>query len=240
MRSNSRQVRLRFFVHRSRAVAVPFFGLLLTLVATLSQPRPAVASTDRVAEVEAAYADLQSFRADFRQETVQGGMFAGRAVTSTGDLAFRRGHLRWNYHAPEPQTYVVDGASLLWVQPWNHQVVRVELQQAFDTSTSIVRLIGGLAALGSDFRLVEDEGERDGLRWLRLEPVEASAQIEVLRLGFDRRQRIARVVEVRDGFGNLNRVTLSAIHRNVEIPDETFRFELPRGWRVFSPEYLQP
>lgn len=198
-------------------------------------PAPAASkNSDWLRRVAVAYSDLHSFRADFEQETVQQAF--GRSVTSAGELAFRRGSFRWDYRWPEPQTYLVVDDMLSWYQPENRQVVRTKLDQAMDSGAP-ARLLGGLAEVERDFRLLEVGPTRDGITTLILAPHKPDPAIERLELGFDPKAGIARVVTVEDALGNRNRIRLNRIQRNIKIDDAVFDAAVPSGWAVFTPSF---
>jgi outer membrane lipoprotein-sorting protein len=208
---------------------------LLLIVVVLLSPGPAASKkSDWLQRVAAAYSDLHSFRAQFEQETVQQAF--GRSVTSAGEIAFRRGSFRWDYRWPEAQTYLVVDGLLSWYQPENRQVVRTKLDQAMDSGAP-ARLLGGLAEVERDFRLLEVGPTRDGVTTLILAPHMPDPAIERLELGFDPKAGIARVVTVEDALGNRNRIRLDRIQRNIKIEDAVFDAAVPSGWAVFTPNF---
>ncbi len=208
---------------------------LVVVVACLFGPsRAAGEGSDWLQRVAAAYSDLHSFRAEFKQETVQQAF--GRTVTSAGEIAFRRGSFRWDYRWPETQTYLVVDGMLSWYQPENRQVVRTQLDQAMDSGAP-ARLLGGLAEVERDFRLLEVGPTRKGVTTLILAPHKPDPAIERLELGFDPKAGIARVVTVEDALGNRNRIQLERIQRNVKIDDSVFDAAVPPGWALFSPKF---
>lgn len=214
------------------------FGLLAALLAACAwlSPSAAAAAPDEawLRRVAAAYDDLRSFQARFVQETHQEAF--GRSVTSSGEVAFRRGAFRWDYRWPDPQTYLVVDGVLHWYQPENRQVVRTRLDQAMESGAP-ARLLGGLAEVERDFRLLEVGPTEQGVTTLKLAPRKPDPSIERLELGFDPKAGIARVVTVEDAVGNRNRIRLEDVRRNVSIADALFAADVPDGWAIFSPRF---
>lgn len=212
-----------------------FFAALLVGFAWLS-PSAAAGGADEawLRRVAAAYAELRSFQARFVQETHQEAF--GRSVTSSGDVAFRRGAFRWDYRWPEPQTYLVVNGVLHWYQPENRQVVRTSLDQALESGAP-ARLLGGLAEVEQDFRLLAVGPTEQGVTTLELAPRKADPSIKRLELGFDPKAGIARVIAVEDVVGNRNRIRLEDVRRNVRIADDLFKADVPDGWAIFSPRF---
>lgn len=216
---------------RRRTIAALFSALILAPALPSSA---AAQGGNWLRRVAAAYADLHSFRARFEQETVQQAF--GRSVTSAGEIAFRRGSFRWDYRWPDPQTYLIVDGTLSWFQPENRQVVRARLDQAMDSGAP-ARLLGGLAEVERDFRLLEVGETRGGVTTLILAPRKPDPAIERLELGFDPKAGIARVVTVEDALGNRNKIRLEGIERNVVLGDAVFDAAVPAGWAVFTPNF---
>ncbi len=197
---------------------------VLPLLACLLLAAPAVA--DPVGDF---FARLDSFEATFTQRVVDAG---GELVQeSSGEVWISKpGRFRWDYRSPYRQLIVADGERL-----WNYDV---DLEQATvsaidDTLTSTpAMLLSGARPLAEVMTVTSLPDQDDGLDWYRLDPRDADAAVEAVRIGF--RNGELAVIEVRDSFGNRTRIRFSNIRINPPLDPALFRLELPPGTDVIG------
>jgi|SRR5690606_14458374 len=170
--------------------------------------------------------EVGTLTADFEQIVAS----ANDVETQTGRLALERpSRFRWHYEEPFEQLIVADGKNL-WM-------LDVDLEQATVTplddsvASSPAMLLGGDRAVREGFTVVDDY-QADGLSWLRLEPQIEGTDFESVLLGFD--GLTPRRLEFVNGLGQVTTITLSDVELNVELDDDLFRFDRPRGVNVLG------
>lgn len=150
--------------------------------------------------------------------------------TSTGTLALEAPReFRWDTTAPYRQTIVADGGRVWMYDPELEQVtVR---KQSTEEAHSPLTVLTDLKQMDKDFKVVE-QGERDGLVWLRLSSTAKDPQFDYADLGFDA-NGLARMT-FRDQLGSTTDIRFSNWQRNAPIPPATFNFVPPKGADVIG------
>lgn len=176
-----------------------------------------------------AFADgLHSLQGHFTQTLTDA---SGQGTkTSSGTLALEAPReFRWDTVTPYKQTIVADGSRVWLYDPELEQVtVRV---QSTEEAHSPLTVITDIKRLDQDFKVTE-QGQRDGLTWLRLTSRSKDPQFDYADLGFDA-QGLKRMV-FRDQLGAVTDIRFSAWKRNVELPPSTFNFTPPPGADVIG------
>ena len=189
--------------------------LLLISAQLLAAPHPAM---ERFAD------GLESLQGRFEQQAFDAnGELRER---STGKVALAApGRFRWDYEDPYPQTIVADGRRI-WVYDPELEQVSVR-PQAGEQQSSPLAALTDPAELERQFE-VSDEGERDGLAWVRLTPRRAEdAQIVEARLGFD--GQALREMWLLDSLQQRSVLRFSEWQRNGSLDASLFRFVPPEG-----------
>lgn len=152
------------------------------------------------------------------------------AKSSSGTLALEAPReFRWDTLAPYKQTIVADGSRVWLYDPELEQVtVRV---QSTEEAHSPLTVITDLKQLDRDFKVTE-QGERDGLTWLRLTSKAKDPQFGYADLGFDA-AGLKRMV-FQDQLGAITDIRFSDWQRNVDLPAATFNFTPPSGADVIG------
>ena len=152
------------------------------------------------------------------------------AKTSSGTLALEAPReFRWDTLAPYHQTIVADGSRVWLYDPELEQVtVRV---QSTEEAHSPLTVITDIKQLDRDFKVTE-QGERDGLTWLRLTSKGKDPQFDYADLGFDA-AGLKRMV-FQDQLGAVTDIRFSDWRRNVDLPPYTFNFTPPPGTDVIG------
>src|SRR5690554_1041965 len=165
--------------------------------------------------------EVTTLTADFEQRVESG----NDVETQTGRLALERpSRFRWHYEEPFEQLIVADGKNL-----WT---LDVELEQATVTplddkvASTPAMLLGGDRAVREGFTVV-DEFQEDGLSWVKLEPQIEGTDFESVLLGFD--GLAPRRLEFANSLGHVTTITLTDVELNVDLDDDLFRFDRPRG-----------
>lgn len=193
------------------------------VLAALLVAVPALA--DVVDQVQARYDATRDFTAAVRQELVMAS--GGKSMTASGRVAFAKpGRMRWTLTEGASQVIVADGATLWFYEPEEQQVLKAPFQAAFRSSTPI-SFLTGVGRLRTDFEVTVDDPGSGPLR-LRLQP-RGDADLGTLLLTVDRDSYDIVGAEVTDPIGNVTRLQFSDLRRNVGLPAEEFRFDVPPG-----------
>jgi outer membrane lipoprotein carrier protein len=92
-------------------------------------------------------------------------------------------------------------------------------------------LLSGQATLDETFRVL-DSYEKEGLIWIRLEPLADSPEFENLRIGMG--DGSIRRMELTDSLGQMTRIDLSNVITDADLEDDLFVFVPPEGADVIG------
>ncbi len=150
--------------------------------------------------------------------------------SSSGTLALEAPRqFRWDTLAPYKQTIVADGSRVWMYDPELEQVtVRV---QSTEEAHSPLTVLTDVKQLDRNFK-VSEQGEHDGLVWLRLSSTAKDPQFDHAELGFDA-NGLARMT-FRDQLGSTTDIHFSDWQRNPVIPPSAFNFVPPKGADVIG------
>ncbi|WP_049620958.1 outer membrane lipoprotein chaperone LolA [Frateuria defendens] len=180
------------------------------------------------ARLNAFARDLHSLSGRFQQALSGGEGQPPKASSGTLALQAPR-QFRWETTAPYKQTIVADGSRVWLYDPELEQVtVRV---QSTEESHSPLTVLTDLKQMDRDFK-VSEQGEHDGLVWLRLTSAAKDPQFDYADLGFDA-SGLARM-RFRDQLGAVTDIRFSGWQRNIEIPPASFNFVPPKGADVIG------
>ncbi|HEY4293992.1 outer membrane lipoprotein chaperone LolA [Luteibacter sp.] len=199
------------------------------LAATLSLlSLPAFAAGTARERLDVFAKGMHSLSGRFSQTMSNANGDAGK--TSSGTMALQAPRqFRWETTAPYKQTIVADG-SRVWLYDPDLEQVTVR-KQSSEEAQSPLTVLTDLSLLDKDFKVTE-QGERDGLQWLRLTSTGKDPQFEYADLGFDA-DGLARMV-FRDQLGNTTQISFAGWKRNADLPPETFSFVPPQGTDVIG------
>jgi outer membrane lipoprotein carrier protein len=155
---------------------------------------------------------------------------SGKTQTSNGTLVLEAPHqFRWDTLAPYKQTIVADG-SRVWLYDPDLEQVTVRKQDT-EEAHSPLTVLTDLKQLDKDFTVTE-QGEKDGLVWLRLTSSGQDPQFSYADLGFDA-NGLARM-QFKDQLGAITDIRFSNWQRNPTIPPQDFNFTPPKGADVIG------
>ncbi|WP_266160169.1 outer membrane lipoprotein chaperone LolA [Dyella silvatica] len=178
------------------------------------------------AKLDAFANGLHSLTGSFTQSLTDANGGPGKSSSGTLSLEAPR-QFRWETTAPYKQTIVADGSRVWMYDPDLEQVtVRV---QSTEEAHSPLTVITDLKQMDRDFKVVE-QGDRDGLSWLRLTSNGKDPQFDYADLGFDA-NGLARMV-FRDQLGATTTIRFAGWQRNPPISPSTFNFVPPKGTDV--------
>jgi outer membrane lipoprotein carrier protein len=167
--------------------------------------------------------DLRSVSAHFEQQAFDPKGGAGK--TSRGELALKAPRqFRWDTVAPYKQLIVADGEKV-WIYDADLEQVSVRAQGT-EEAHSPLTVLTDLSQLDRDFATSE-QGEHDGLSWLRLKSKDKDPQFAYADLGFDATNLVRMQFE--DTLGDKTEIRFSDWKRNPALAADAFRFTPPKG-----------
>ena len=183
------------------------------------------------AKVQAAYADMESFRANFTQELLQ--RDSGVVQKRSGTLDFQRPlRVRWETVAPHAELLMVTDKEIWSYLPDEELAYRYSRALAED-SRSLIQVITGQSAINRDFDVEPaEEGAKGGLIHLLLFPKEPTTEMTEAQIWVDPATSLIRCAMVMDFYGNTNTVELKGLQKNASIPASRFTFTPPKGTEV--------
>jgi len=204
----------RFSVTRAAVSA----ALLLMSAGTAS------AADSARAKLDAFGKGLNAVSAEFEQHMTDQNKHADK--TSRGTLALQAPRqFRWDVAAPYKQLIVADGEKV-WIYDPDLEQVTVRAQGT-EEAHSPLTVLTDLSQLDRNFTASE-QGEREGLSWLRLKSKDKEPQFEYADLGFDAASGLARMA-FKDTLGNSTEIHFSHWQRNPKLATDAFRFVPPPG-----------
>ncbi|WP_257384856.1 outer membrane lipoprotein carrier protein LolA [Tahibacter caeni] len=198
----------------------------------------AAADTAR-GRLDAFARSLRAVSADFEQRVFDANDKPGK--TTTGTLAVQAPRqLRWEVAKPYQQLVVADGMHV-WIYDPDLEQVTVR-NQGVEEAHSPLTVLTDVSQLDRDFAASE-QGERDGLSWLRLKSKAREAEFDYADLGFACAEAgksdcggavvFSRMI-VKDTLGNRTETRYSNWQRNPDLPADRFRFTPPPGVDVIG------
>jgi outer membrane lipoprotein carrier protein len=118
----------------------------------------------------------------------------------------------------------------VWTYDPELEQVTVRVQSTEETHSPLT-VLTDVKQLDRNFK-VSEQGERDGLVWLRLTSTDKDPQFDHADLGFDA-NGLARMT-FRDQLGTITDIRFSSWQRNVPMPAGTFDFVPPKGADVIG------
>jgi outer membrane lipoprotein carrier protein len=203
-------------------LSTTFLALGLVFVA---QAEPAGAARARL---DAFAQNLHSLTGQFNQSLTD--INGKSSKTSAGTLALEAPRqFRWDTLTPYKQTIVADG-SRVWIYDPELEQVTVRVQSS-EEAHSPLTVLTDVKQIDKNFK-VSEQGEHDGLVWLRLTSTSKDPQFDYADLGFDA-NGLARMT-FRDQLGSTTDIRFSGWQRNAAVPPSTFNFVPPQGTDVIG------
>jgi len=202
--------------------------LVATAAVALSLSSLAMAAGPARTKLDAFANGLHSLTGTFSQTLKDANGNNGKPSNGTLALQAPR-QFRWETLAPSKQTIVADG-SRVWLYDPDLEQVTVRVQSS-EESHSPLTVLTDVKQMDKDFNVAE-QGDHDGLSWLRLTSKAKDPQFDYADLGFDA-NGLARML-FRDQLGAVTDIRFSGWQRNVPIPPDTFNFVPPQGADVIG------
>lgn len=149
----------------------------------------------------------------------------GAGKTSSGTLALKAPRqFRWETKAPYQQLIVADGDNV-WIYDPDLGQVTVRAQGS-EEAQSPLTVLTDLSQLDRHFTTSE-QGEREGLSWLRLQSKDKEPQFNFCELGLST-TGLERM-HFEDTLGNHTEIHFSLWQRNPKLAPDAFKFSPPKG-----------
>jgi outer membrane lipoprotein carrier protein len=219
-----------------RRILAVFLTAAGTVAFVWHGPAFALSAEEIARKLQKKYAGTSDFAADFVQDTTVRAV--DQRVTYSGRVYFKKpGKMRWDYNRPKGQTIVADGKFLWFYQPAEKQVIKSPFDSGFRSSLP-VSFLTGVGNLQRDFvlELVPSEPGAGSIR-LKAAPRGQDAGFGELELILHPKTLDIVEARVTDLTGNLTRIRLSNIRRQIGINDSLFSFRVPKGVEVVNAEW---
>jgi outer membrane lipoprotein carrier protein len=208
------------------------FSIVLCLALWFFAPFTKVSASSAEQRLNRFYQHVKSMRADFIQKIVS--ETRPDVQKSQGVLEMQRpGKFRWNYSAPYAQQIVADGKRLWIYDVEMEQVIVKPLGLALGNTPAV--LLSGGTDITDKFTVTQITENRDSdksLYWVQLVPKDENAGFEKLLLAFSGDK--IQIMELKDAFGQVTRLTFSNMQINPHINPADFDFDVPPGVDVIN------
>ncbi len=141
----------------------------------------------------------------------------------------RPGKFRWSYQKPFIQEIVSNAGKVWFYDADLDQVTIKKLDKSMGSTPAL--LLSGEIDIEKEFKL-EDQGEEEGLSWIKLVPKNEETSFKYILIGLDK--GTLGGMELSDNFGQLTRIYFSEVNINPQLEDKEFVFIIPEGADVFE------
>lgn len=201
-----------------------FFAELSLLIACNTL---AFADGSARAKLDAFAGGVKSISASFEQQIFSN---KSKGKITQGTLVLKAPRLfRWETTSPTKQLIVADGEKV-WIYDPDLEQVTVR-SQGTEEAHSPLTVLTDLSQLDRDFTPSE-QGENDGLSWLRLVSKDKESQFAYCDLGFDSKN-LARM-RFEDSLGNTTEIRFTDWQRDPKLKSDAFTFTPPKGVDVIG------
>jgi outer membrane lipoprotein carrier protein len=194
--------------------------------------------TGVVNKVQAKYEKIKDYKAKFSQKALYKSL--GKEQVNEGSVFFKKpGKMRWHYNKPQEQEIVSDGVTIWYYDPGEKQVMVDQLARAFKSRTP-TSFLAGMGNLTKDFNPSAAKGKFDDMEtrlYVQLDPKTKDPELTGSRLviGINKKTFMVEKTIIEDKVGNVTTVTFSDVTADSSIPEDTFKFVVPRGVEVVRP-----
>lgn len=197
-------------------------GALAAAPAGLQSP-PAAA--DLAARVQARFATVRDFTADFTQTETS--PLLPRPVVERGQIRIKKpGKMRWTYTSADRKVFVSDGVRAYMHYPQDRYVEEFRVNQ--DASTGLM-FLAGRVDLVRDFVASVPAEQPTGEWRLVLTPKRKDGDVVTLTLDVDRTSLALRGFIIVDDQEGVRTFRLSKLEENRNLPDSDFVFVMPKN-----------
>lgn len=146
-------------------------------------------------------------------------------ASQSGNFAFERpGKFSWKVTQPFEQTVVSDGKVVYQYDVDLMQVTERPIQKSFGASPAAV--LFGNGKLEQHFN-VKTLPTKENMVWLRATPKVADAGMNYIDIAFA--NNVPAELRILDSFGKTTTIKLRNFSPNVQLPESTFKLDVPAG-----------
>jgi outer membrane lipoprotein carrier protein len=188
-----------------------------------------------LSQMDASYQKLQSYRAEFEQES-ETKAFKRKRQASGKVYFLKPSEMRWNYLQPEERQVYLSGERIHIYLPDRNQVIEQTLNDAMP-GVAPARLFMGVAELVGSFSVSADCADEnvENAYCLRLTPKKDKAvSVEEILLWVGKKDFLPLRTESRDVLGNRTTISFRNAETNVPLKEELFQFQVPPDAEVIS------
>jgi outer membrane lipoprotein carrier protein len=212
---------------------VPSFHLatiaLFTITALSAQVQPAAPAADALAaKVQARYATIRDFTADFTLTTTSGLSLGGG--TDRGKVIVKKPvRMRWTLETGSRHEVVSDGTRLYNYFPKDKVVNEATLS---DQSSTALLLLTGRGDITRDFTARMAASQPPSEWRLTLTPRTAQPDYKEITLSVERASLRLVGLDILDDQGTVRAFRFSNLRENQGVADSVFAFRIPAGVEV--------
>lgn len=145
------------------------------------------------------------------------------APDQKGNFVFERpGRFLWQVTQPYRQLILTDGQDLYQYDPDLSQVTVRAVGKSLGYSPAAVLFGNGQV---DDLFTLSPLPDQDGLAWLRAVPKQPDSGLRQIDMGL--RDGLPVKLLLKDGFGQITQVDITALTPKTSLPADTFKFKLP-------------
>ena len=184
-------------------------------------------AAELVARIQARYATVRDFTADFTQ-TQTSGLTRQNAV-DRGKVSIKKpGRMRWVSETGSRSEVVADGVQIYFYLPKDRLVQVSPMPKGSEASTALL-LLTGRGDLTRDFSTGPVTDSTPGEWRVTLTPKSPQADFTTLTLAVDRASLQLRGLTVEDTQGGVQRFQFTNLRENQGLADSAFEFKIPKG-----------
>ena len=218
-----------------RFMPLVVFGLVAVSAGPAAASPEAPATVEElVRAVEARYKDASSLKGEFVQTVAS--PVAGE-IKQRGKVQVESPRkARWDILGDQPSSFITNGEQIWLYTPTMKQVmVMKDLSAASGGSVDLLALLDDMSKLDEQFEVTMLEGSRGKKPYrIKLVPRAEGGQYQEIELVFGRKSLMLEEVRMKNAMGDAISMVFSGVKLNVDIPDETFVFEIPDGVTVIE------
>jgi outer membrane lipoprotein carrier protein len=190
----------------------------------------APSASDLAARIQARYATVRDFTADFTLRHASPLM--PKAVEDRGEVKVKKpGRMRWTYSTGERQQFISDGTMMYAYFPRDRYAERTPVPRDEQASTDLL-FLAGRGDLNRDFVASLPAAQPEAEWHLLLRPRTPQSTFETLLLQVDRRTLALRGLVATDDQGGTRTFRFTNLRENAGLQDREFEFTPPRGVEV--------
>ena len=141
----------------------------------------------------------------------------------------RPNQFKWTYNKPYEQVIVGDGKSIWLYDVDLAQITKRPQQKTLGDSPAAI--LSNADALEQSYTVTND-GEANGINYIKALPKQKDGGYEYIRIGF--KGDTLSNMTLKDSFGNTTTLTFNNVKTNSSIAGSTFKFTPPKGVDVLT------